>query len=250
VSARILLVEDDRTLRTALGDALAGEGHDVVTAADGHEALATLRSGTFALLVLDVMLPGPSGLEILRALRQRDQRTPVLLLTARSHEGDKVLGLELGADDYVTKPFQLRELLARVKALLRRAAVGSVAAPAGGVTPAGRFELGRGRSAVAIDLDAYEVRRDGAVQRLSPKEAAMLAVLLAERGKVVTRSRFLAAVWPDGGQSVGDRTIDTHLLHLRQKLEDDPKAPRWITTVHGAGYRLEADAPPAGDGRP
>ncbi len=240
MTARVLLVEDDRTLRTALGDALAGEGYSVVTAADGDEALALLRREPFALLLLDVMLPGPSGLEILRALRQRDQRTPVLLLTARSSEGDKVLGLELGADDYVTKPFLLRELLARVKALLRRAQPNSTPASS---APAGRFRLGAGPAAIDCDLDAYEVRRSGTVQRLSPKEAAMLAVLFAERGKVVTRGRFLGAVWPDGGQSVGDRTIDTHLLHLRQKLEDDPKAPRWITTVHGAGYRLEAEDP-------
>jgi DNA-binding response OmpR family regulator len=238
MSARILLVEDDRTLRTALGDALRGEGHDVAPAADGDEALALLRGNAFALLVLDVMLPGPSGLEILQRLRAHDRDTPVLLLTARSSEGDKVLGLELGADDYVTKPFSLRELLARVKALLRR---GGRAAGASSVPVGGRFRLG----ACEVDLDAYEVRRDGAVLRLSPKEAAMLALLWRERGRTISRARFLAAVWPDGGHSVGDRTVDTHLLHLRQKLEDDPKSPRWIVTVHGVGYRLvvgEGDA--------
>jgi two-component system alkaline phosphatase synthesis response regulator PhoP len=232
MTARILLVEDDRTLRTALGDALRGEGHAVTAAADGDEALAALRGSAFALLVLDVMLPGPSGLEILQRLRARDRDTPVMLLTARSSEGDKVLGLELGADDYVTKPFSLRELLARVRALLRRGERAPPAAAAVG----GRFRLG----ACEVDLDAYEVRRDGAVLRLSPKEAAMLSLLWRERGRAVSRARFLAEVWPDGGHSVGDRTIDTHLLHLRQKLEDDPKAPRWIATVHGVGYRLVA----------
>ncbi|MGE3174079.1 MAG: response regulator transcription factor [Planctomycetota bacterium] len=237
MSARVLLVEDDRTLRTALGDALAGEGHDVATAADGDEALARLCAETFDLLVLDVMLPGPSGLEILRAVRARGLRTPVLLLTARSAEGDKVLGLELGADDYVTKPFSLRELLARVRALLRRAGADDAAATAPAGAPAGRFRLG----ALEVDLDAYEVRRDGDAQRLSPKEALMLGLLWRERGKVVSRARFLQEVWSDGGQSVGDRTVDTHLLHLRQKVEDDPKAPRWIVTVHGAGYRLLVD---------
>ena len=235
-AAAILLVEDDRTLRTTLADALRGESYAVTTAADGHEALAALRGAAFALLILDVMLPGPSGLEILRTLRARDRDTPVLLLTARSSEGDKVLGLELGADDYVTKPFSLRELLARVKALLRRGERGVA-----GVAVAGRFSLG----AVEVDLDAYEVRRDGAVLRLSPKEAAMLSLLWHERGRTVSRARFLAAVWPDGGQSVGDRTVDTHLLHLRQKLEADPKSPRWILTVHGVGYRLAVE----GDGR-
>src|SRR5206468_2604110 len=128
----------------------------------------------------------------------RDTRTPVLLLTARSSEGDKVLGLELGADDYVTKPFSLRELLARVKALLRRGE-----RPPGGAQVTGRFTLG----ATTIDLDAYEVRRDGEVARLSPKEAAMLGLLLHERGKTVSRARFLAEVWPGGGDAVGDRTV-------------------------------------------
>ncbi len=232
MTAHLLLVEDDRTLRTALGDALRGEGHGVTTAQDGDEALAVLRERTFDLVVLDVMLPGPSGLEILKTLRARDRRTPVLLLTARSGESDKVLGLELGADDYVTKPFSLRELLARVRALLRRVE------PAQPAAPAGRFRLGPAE----IDLDAYEVRRDGEVQRLSPREAAMLALLWRQRGRVVSRAHFLAEVWGGDG-SVGDRTIDTHLLHLRQKVEVDPKNPRHLFTVHGVGYRLAVEGP-------
>jgi len=231
MTAHILFVEDDHTLRTALGDALRGEGHRLTVCGDGDEALAALRADQFQLLVLDVMLPGPSGLEILQRVRERDRSTPVLLLTARGSEGDKVLGLELGADDYVTKPFSLRELLARVKALLRR-----VERPASGViAPAGRFCLGD----VEVDLDAYEVRCPDQVLRLSPKEAAMLALLFSERGKVVSRSRFYRELWPEGGQTVGDRTVDTHLLHLRQKLERDPKAPRFLITVHGVGYRLD-----------
>lgn len=231
MTASLFLVEDDRTLRTTLADAFAGEGHVVTTAADGDEAMAILRTRTFDLLVLDVMLPGPSGLEILQAVRKRDRKQPVLLLTARSSEGDKVLGLELGADDYVTKPFSLRELLARVRALLRRADVAVVA------EPQGRFALG----SLQVDLDAYEVRgRDGAVQRLSAREAAMLAVLWRERGKVVSRARFLQDAW-GGDANVGDRTIDTHVLHLRQKLERDAKAPKHVLTVHGVGYRLVLD---------
>ncbi|MCC7399039.1 MAG: response regulator transcription factor [Planctomycetes bacterium] len=223
----VLLVEDDRAIRTVLQDALQNDGHAVSTAADGDEAMAKLRGSTFDLLVLDVMLPGPSGLEILQALRRRDQTTPVLLLTARDGEGDKVLGLELGADDYVTKPFSLRELRARVRALLRRVERRPAAT--------GRFDLGE----ATIDLDAYEVRHRGRVQRLSPTEAAMLMVLWQERGRVVERARFLQDVW--GGASIGDRTIDTHLLHLRQKLEADPKAPRHLLTVHGVGYRLQVE---------
>jgi DNA-binding response OmpR family regulator len=228
VTFQLLLVEDDRAIRTVLQDALQHDGHAVTTAADGDEAQALLRERTFDLLILDVLLPGPSGLEILQALRQEDRRTPVLLLTARSSEGDKVLGLELGADDYVTKPFSLRELRARVRVLLRRVE----RAPG---TPAGRFRIG----SVEVDLDAYEVRRGRKVLRLSPTEAAMLALLWQERGRVVDRSRFLLHVW--GGSNVGDRTIDTHLLHLRQKLEKDPRRPVHLLTVHGVGYRLAVE---------
>jgi DNA-binding response OmpR family regulator len=229
----LLLVEDDAAIRTVLRDALETDGHRVTAAADGDEAQALLRAHAFDLLVLDVLLPGPSGLEILQALRKRDQKTPVLLLTARTSESDRVLGLELGADDYVTKPFSLRELRARVRVLLRRVERGAGSAAAA----TGRFRVGD----VDVDLDAYEVRRGRTVQRLSPTEAAMLALLWQERGRVVDRVRFLQQVW--GGVSIGDRTIDTHLLHLRQKLERDPRAPKHLLTVHGVGYRLAVDAP-------
>ncbi len=230
MSHQILLVEDDTAIRTVLRDALQTDGHTVTTAADGDEALALLRDRTFDLCVFDILLPGPSGLEILQALRKRDQRTPVLLLTARSSEGDKVLGLELGADDYVTKPFSLRELRARVRVLLRRNERGPSQL-------SGRFRVGT----VDVDLDAYELRRGRTVHRLSPTEAAMLSLLWQERGRVVDRTRFLKEVW--GGASIGDRTIDTHLLHLRQKLERDPKDPQHLLTVHGVGYRLAIEVP-------
>jgi DNA-binding response OmpR family regulator len=225
----LLLVEDDHAIRTVLNDALVTDGHQVTTAADGDEATALLRQHTFDLVVLDVLLPGPSGLEILQALRRRDQRTPVLLLTARGGESDKVLGLELGADDYVTKPFSLRELRTRVRVLLRRNERPPAAAT-------GQFRIG----SCDVDLDAYELRRGRTVHRLSPTEAAMLALLWQERGRVVDRARFLKEVW--GSAAIGDRTIDTHLLHLRQKLERDPKAPRHLLTVHGVGYRLAIEA--------
>jgi DNA-binding response OmpR family regulator len=226
VTCRILLVEDDRTLRTALTDALRGEGHDVQAAHDGHEARAALRELRFDLVVLDVMLPGPSGFELLRELRQRDGDTPVLLLTARGDESDKVLGLELGADDYVTKPFSLRELLARVKAMLRRRER---------LVPAAveQFVLGD----VQVDLAAFTLRRAGIVHALSPKEAAMLRLLRQRQGRAVSRADFLREVW-GRDHFVGDRTIDTHVLNLRQKLEHDHKRPRHLLTVHGVGYRL------------
>ena len=229
----LLLVEDDHAIRTVLKDALVHDGHQVTTAQDGDEALAVLRARAFDLLLLDVMLPGPSGLEILRTLRQRDQRTPVLLLTAKGGESDKVLGLELGADDYVTKPFSLRELLARVKAMLRRRARPDAALVE-------QFVLGAAR----IDLAAFTVVRDGATDALSPKEAAMLRLLRQRQGRAVSRADFLREVW-GGSAFVGDRTIDMHVLNLRQKLEQDPKAPRHLLTVHGVGYRLvdEPEAP-------
>ena len=231
----LLLVEDDHAIRTVLKDALVHDGHQVTTAQDGDEALALLRTRAFDLLLLDVMLPGPSGLEILRTLRQRDQRTPVLLLTAKGGESDKVLGLELGADDYVTKPFSLRELRTRVRVLLRRAERNG---PQHEQRPAGRFAVGD----TEIDLDGYELRRGRTTVRLSPTEAAMLQLLWRERGRVVDRQRFLQEVW--GGTPIGDRTIDTHLLHLRQKLERDPKNPQWLLTVHGVGYRLAPEERP------
>jgi DNA-binding response OmpR family regulator len=223
---RLLLVEDDRTLRTGLTDALRGEEYEVVAAADGHEARSLLREKRFDLVVLDVMLPGPSGLELLRELRARDADTPVLLLTARGEEGDKVLGLELGADDYVTKPFSLRELLARVKAMLRRRERGDAALIE-------QFALGDAR----IDLAAFTVMRAGAAHTLSPKEAGMLRLLRQRTGRAVARADFLREVW-GGVPFVGDRTIDTHMLNLRQKVEADAKAPRFLLTVHGVGYRL------------
>ena len=226
MSFRLLLVEDERTLRVALRDAFTGEGHVVEVAADGHEARAALRERRYDLVVLDVMLPGPSGLELLRELRRHDADTPVLLLTARGEEGDKVIGLELGADDYVSKPFSLRELLARVKAMLRR----RERPQAAGVQ---QFALGGAK----VDLAAFTVVCDGVTHTLSPKEAGMLSLLRQHGGRAVSRALFLKEVW-GGDQFVGDRTIDTHMLNLRQKVEPDPKQPRFLLTVYGIGYRL------------
>ena len=189
---------------------------------------ARLSRKRFDLVVLDIMLPGPSGLELLRELRQRDGDTPVLLLTARGEEGDKVLGLELGADDYVTKPFSLRELLARVKAMLRRRDRTESAMVE-------QFVWGPAQ----IDLAAFTLHRDGQTHSLSPKEAGMLRLLRQRAGRAVSRSDFLAEIW-GGDEFVGDRTIDTHMLNLRQKLEADHKQPQHLLTVHGVGYRPEA----------
>lgn len=214
----ILVVEDDKTLRTALCDALVHAGYDVETASDGEAAHARLLAASYACVVLDLMLPKRSGLDVLTALRARESRVPVLVLTAKGNESDKVLGLELGCDDYVTKPFGMRELIARVKALLRRSD------PVAGTT----FTVGT----AVVDLEAFTITRPGEVLPLSPKEAAMLELLWHERGKVVSRERFLREVWGTT-LAVGDRAIDTHVLNLRKKLGADH-----LQTVHGVGYKL------------
>jgi DNA-binding response OmpR family regulator len=224
---RILLVEDDRALRTGLTDSLALEGYDVTAVGDGDAARAAVLGRHFDLVILDLMLPRRGGLEVLKEMRGRRLATPVLILTAKGDESDKVIGLELGADDYVTKPFGLRELLARVKAMLRRT---------GKAKPLERFAVGDAQ----VDLATFQVRRARATFTLSRKEAAMLELLVSAGGRAVPRARFLEEVW--GGDScVGDRTIDTHVLNLRKKLERDPKAPKHLLTVYGIGYRLVLD---------
>ena len=227
---RILVVEDDETIREGLGEALRNQGYGVELAADGHAGAAALQTGGFDLVILDQMLPGPSGLDLLRELRATDEDTAVLILTAKSDEIDKVLGLEFGADDYVTKPFGLRELLARVRALLRR----RERSPSE-MEPS-RISLG----SATIDLAAYRVEREGKSQGLSPREAAILSLLLECAGQAVSRDKLLDHVW-GADCFVTNRTIDTHVLHLRQKIERDPKQPSFLLTVHGIGYRLVRD---------
>ena len=236
MTRRLLIVEDDLALRTGLEDAFEGEGYDVTVAADGNTARDLVFSRHFDAVILDLMLPGRSGWEILKEVREQRFATPVLLLTARGDESDKVLGLDLGADDYVTKPFGLRELIARVRAMLRRhdrdVAVAEESAP-----PPDRFRVGD----VDVDLAAFELRNGGVTHSLSRKEAAMLSLLYSEAGRAVSRERFLNEVW-DGGEMVGNRTIDTHVLNLRHKIEPDPAHPRHLLTVHGIGYRLQPQA--------
>ncbi len=226
--ARILLVEDDRSLRTALRDNFEVEGFEVVTAADGRAAARAFRSGGFDLIVLDWMLPGRNGLDLLRDLRKDGDRTPVLMLTVRNEVPDRVLGLELGADDFLGKPFALQELLARVHALLRRRSGSS-----GIEEEAGAFRIGE----VEIDLGAFRLRRGKEERRLSPKEARILAALHHRRGRVVSRAELLDRAW-GSGIYVGPRTIDTHVLNLRKKLESLGADPALLETVHGVGYRL------------
>jgi DNA-binding response OmpR family regulator len=236
---RLLLVEDDRALSTGLCDAFRLEGFDVTVARDGVKARALAFEREFDVAILDLMLPGRSGLDVLRELRAKGRALPILILTARGGESDKVIGLELGADDYVTKPFSLRELVARVRALVRRAGAkegtkGGAEAPAPAAT---RFVLGDAE----VDLEAFTLKRAGTTHALSRREAALLALLFERRGRAVSREQILRHAWSDGGDHVGARTIDTHVLNLRQKLEADPAQPKLLLTVHGVGYRLQVE---------
>ena len=220
--ARILIVEDNRNLAHGLRTNLEFEGHVAELADDGPSGLSLARNGAHDLIVLDLMLPGLDGFRVLETLRHEGVDTPVLVLTARGDETDKVRGLRNGADDYVTKPFALRELLARVGALLRRPR----AAPA---------PLGFGE--VVVDPATRGVTRSGVPVPLRPKEYELLRALLRRAGRVATRSELLREVW--GYQDcVVSRTLDTHVGELRRKLEDDPARPRHILTVRKTGYRL------------
>jgi two-component system alkaline phosphatase synthesis response regulator PhoP len=224
--SRILVVEDNANLAYGLSTSLRLEGHDVTVAADGPAGLAALRAGEPDLLVLDLMLPGMDGFHLLKTARGEGMQAPVLILTARGAEADKVLGFRLGADDYVTKPFGLLELLARVTALLRR---GGRAQPA--AAPVERF------GAVEVDPAARTVRRAGGEVTLTPKEFDLLMALLRRGGAVAGRLELLAEVWGHRA-AVMTRTVDMHVAQLRRKLEDDPANPRHIVTVWKAGYRL------------
>jgi two-component system alkaline phosphatase synthesis response regulator PhoP len=225
--SRILVVEDNANLAFGLMTSLELEGHQVVVAEDGAAGLRAALEGRPDLLILDLMLPGMDGYRVLKALREQGSTVPVLILTARGEEADKVLGFRLGADDYVTKPFGLLELLARVGALLRRGG-SRVAAAAPEVERFGEVE---------VDPGSRLVRRRGEEVALTPKEFDLLWALLRRRGGVAARLELLAEVWGHRA-AVMTRTVDMHVAQLRRKLEDDPTEPRHIVTVWKAGYRL------------
>lgn len=220
---KLLIVEDDQTLRETLSYNLTREGYAVTASGDGGEGLELARDNLFDLIVLDVMLPTLDGLSIVRILR-KEQRTPIILLTARSGEVDRIMGLETGADDYVVKPFSLGEFLARVRAVLRRA------------TPetATRIESGD----LSLDLIGRRAYRAAEELRLSHKEFDLLAALIQNSGTALSRDRLLQQVW--GYDYPGDtRTVDVHVRWLREKIESDPADPQRIVTVRGVGYRFE-----------
>ncbi len=225
---RILVVEDDPSISLGLRMNLEAEGYEVAVAEDGEQGVTRASEG-WDLLILDVMLPHANGFEVLKALRARGVRTPVIMLSARNSELDKVLGLELGAEDYVTKPFSLAELLARVRVALRRLPVERVSA-----APSSRaWRFGN----VSVDPETREVRRGGTLVEMTAKEFDILATLLAVQGRVLSRQQIFEAVWGPNHHGT-TRTIDNFMAQLRGKLEDDAAAPRHLVTVRGIGYRI------------
>jgi DNA-binding response OmpR family regulator len=224
---RILIVDDEPEMLRGLEDNLQFEGYQTVTAGDGKKGLALALSEAPDLIQLDVMMPGMSGWDLCRELRRRGLDVPVIMLTARGEEVDRVLGLELGADDYVTKPFSLRELMARIRAVLRRPG------------PRQKFEEFAFGS-VRVHLRARQAFKGGHEVRLTRKEFDLLRYLVEHPGEVITRDRLLDEVW-GYERFPTTRTVDTHILRLRQKFEDDPERPAHILTAHGQGYRFVAD---------
>jgi DNA-binding response OmpR family regulator len=228
-SARILLVDDEQSIQTLLSYPLRKEGYEVVQATDGRQALERFEEQPFDLVVLDLMLPKLDGLEVCRRLRGRSS-VPIIMLTARSEEIDKVVGLELGADDYITKPFSLREFSSRIKAALRRAEMSRATEDGGDEPPLTVREL-------RIDFAKRSVRIRGREAPLTFVEFEILSALARAPGRVFTRDMLLARVWGDSAYR-DPRTIDVHIRHLREKIERDPKAPEYLFTVRGVGYRF------------
>ena len=228
---RVLVIEDEENLLEALRYSLEREGFSVLAATDGESGLELAREGNPDLILLDIMLPRLDGLEVCRILR-REVNTPILMLTAKGEEIDRVVGLELGADDYVTKPFSMRELLARIRAMLRRSGMGSDAGSTGTNTllRAGDIE---------IDVTGHTARVAGNPLDLKPREFELLALLVSNKGRAFTRDQILERLW--GYDYIGDsRTVDVHVRWLREKIEPDPAHPRKIITIRGVGYRFEA----------
>ena len=222
---RILIVEDDAAIAFALEADLESEGYEVSVSTTGDDGLRRAREEGFDLVLLDVMLPGRDGFEVCRDLRRSGIRTPIIVLTARTHDAEKVLGLELGADDYIIKPFNPRELRARIKAVLRRTET---------ATP-DVFRFGDAE----VDFVRAEVRRSGQPVDLSALEFKLLTAFVRGRGRLLTREHLLEAAW-GSNISLNDRVVDNHIVGLRRKLEPDPEVPRYFLSLRGLGYRFDA----------
>jgi two-component system alkaline phosphatase synthesis response regulator PhoP len=228
VSTRLLLVEDEPGLVMTLTDRLIAEGYDVETATDGETGLARGSAESFGLIILDGMLPGRDGFDVCRSIRQRGVQTPILMLTARGQVVDRVVGLKLGADDYLTKPFEMAELLARLEALLRRA-------PGAAAPPSDSYQFGD----VKVDFRKAEVTRAGQALELSAREFKLLRYFIEHRGATLSRDELLNEVWGYNAMP-NTRTVDVHVAWLRQKLEAHPRRPQYIHTIHGLGYKFTA----------
>ena len=223
--ARILIVEDEPDIALGLEGDLKAEGYEAEVVRDGDSACRRAREGPWDVILLDVMLPGKDGFEVCRDIRRAGVRAHVIMLTAKTHEAEKVLGLELGADDYVTKPFSPRELRARIKAAVRR---GVDEGP----------EVFRFNN-MEVDFARGEVRRDGTPVEMTPTEFKLISVFVRRRGRVLSRDQLIQEAW-GSGVFVTDRAVDTHIVNLRRKIEPDPAVPRFLLSVRGLGYRFDA----------
>lgn len=223
---KILIVEDDPGIQMSLQDEFESEGYQVFVANDGAKGLSMTKEKKPDLIILDIMLPELDGYEVCKRLRKEGNNTPIIMLTVKDKEIDKVLGLEFGADDYVTKPFSLRELLARVKSVFRRIEDHP--------TEIHSFCIGE----TEFDFKKYEAKKRGQKIEYTPLEFQMLRLLVKQKGEVLTRDNFLDHIWGEDNLVVSSRTIDSHIANIRKKIEEDPSNPKFITSIRGVGYKL------------
>lgn len=221
---KILIVEDDKDIALGLEEDLSRHGYQIETVGDGERALSLGRDSQWDLIILDLMLPKKDGFEVCRELRREGIKTPIIMLTAKTHEAEKILGLELGADDYITKPFSPRELRARIQALLRRVSNDSL----------GNYKFGE----CEVDFDRGEVRLNGQPINLSALEFRLLEAFVQRRGRLLSRDQLIDAAWGPA-VIVTERVVDTHILNLRKKIEPKPEKPQYILSVRGMGYRFD-----------
>lgn len=227
---RILIIEDERAVARGLEYGLKTEGFSVLLAENGNHGIEIAREQSPHLILLDIRLPDISGFDVCRELRRLGLRQPILIVTARDEEVDRILGLELGADDYIVKPFSLRELIARIRAALRRAYGELASAPETSKICFGKIE---------IDLESMQVTRAGGLIILTPTEFRLLRLLATAPGQVFSREQMIEIIWGYDSEIGSDRTVDVHMRHLREKLEDDPANPRWLLTARGFGYKFQ-----------
>lgn len=226
MAKKILIIEDEPGIQLSVRDEFESEGFTVFSAEDGETGLQLAKAENPDLIILDIMLPALNGYEVCKNLRKSDNNTPIIMLTVKDKEIDKVLGLELGADDYVTKPFSLRELVARAKAVMRR------------TSEAGKVLDKYSFASIDLDFKKYTAKKDGEAFELTPLEFHMLKLLIDRKEEVITRNDFLDRIWGEDNITVSDRTIDSHIANIRRKIEDDPSQPQHILSIRGVGYKF------------